>query len=929
MVRKIGMLTALIFVMALMSSAAPTDSLATEDTAIAADPVANLDDEKKGDEPEVEKTKAKKLRPYAKYLKSRNKQGPKDPPKKPKYKPWKKTLKDAEAHEGLIKMWTKDEKLYFELSEDNMDKPYQAILSLSQGIGSHFLFGGLPVDNMMFDFHRYKDHVQIRRLSVRYRSGDDEALDEAIDLAYSNSVVANLAIVSEKKGNVLVEMNKYFLSDVSGMSIWMGVMFKKPVRMDAKKGYYDSIKAYPENLEIDTRLTYMPGSIVGLSLPNVPDPRYVQIGVQFSIRGLPEDPMTPRVEDDRVGYFTTTHKSFSNVKGENFFVHYANHWRLEKKDPDAAMSEPVKPIVFYVDRTVPEQYRKYIKDGVEWWQRSFEKAGFKNAIIAKMPPTEEEDPEYDPEDARYNTIRWSVSDTPYYGAIGPSQVDPRTGEIIDADILFEHSMVMRFAMAWRRYAEPRAALMELDPGLIPFWDPEKAAEPGPQDIPQLKDKMHMFCNLGKIMQENNAFMRVALLGRGLVGGGVEFPEEFVGEALAWVTAHEVGHTLGLRHNFKSSSSTPYEKLNDKASIEEIGMTGSVMDYPTPNIAVDPADQGYYYSPNVGTYDDWAVSWGYTPEADKIADIAKQASEKKHRYGTDEDTYPSGALDPNCATSDLSDQPLKWAQDRIAVADDLLHNGGLEERVVNDGDSYAGLRSAVVTVMMQRYIANLRSVKYIGGQYTSRPHAGENDELPLKPTTVSEQRDALDFLVKNAFNCESYGLTSTVLNKMQDDKRWSWQNNPFQAGRRFDFPLSQYVAAIQNGLITNLMNPMLQARVIEATYKTDKPFKLSEVYNGLTGAIWGGSQSVASGEYAGMERNLQRIYLGKLTKQVTTPYPGTPHDAIALSRLHLTRIKGHASRALQRSGLDDETNAHLMESIARIDRALDASRFTGF
>ncbi len=280
---------------------------------------------------------------------------------------------------------------------------------------------------------------------------------------------------NEKDKAVLVQMNKFFLSDISDVGFFLQLVLRKPVRMDPKKGVFRKIKSYPNNIEIDALLTYSPADRRGLNLPSVPDSRYIEIGVHYSLHTLPEEPMKPRLADDRVGYFLTPHKDFTRDEKESFFVHYVNRWRLEKQDPSADLSEPVEPIVYYVDSTVPMKYRKYVREGIEMWQRAFEKAGFKNAIIAKDAPTPEEDPEYDPEDARYNTVRWIVSDQPSFGAIGPSSVDPRTGEILDADILIEQSMIMGFRFNYRRFAGPDAISM-LDPMLQYLENPEENAE---------------------------------------------------------------------------------------------------------------------------------------------------------------------------------------------------------------------------------------------------------------------------------------------------------------------------------------------------------------------------------------------------------------------------------------------------------------------
>jgi hypothetical protein len=384
--------------------------------------------------------------------------------------------------------------------------------------------------------------------------------------------------------------------------------------------------------------------------------------------------------------------------------------------------------------------------------------------------------------------------------------------------------------------------------------------------------------------------------------GGDFPIDYVGEALSFVACHEVGHTLGLRHNFSSSGSTPYNKLNDKEVIEEIGMTGSIMDYAAPNVAVNSDEQGYFYAPGVGTYDRWAIKWGYSQvsgdtseEQSKHVDpIAAESWKKEHLYGTDWDAYPGGALDPRCNIWDLSDDPIRWAGDRIKICDDLLMTGKLEERVVADGGNYVPIRTAILTLYIQKYIANWVVFKHVGGQYTSRAHKGDpGGKLPLEPVPASEQRKALNFILNNALTVDSWVLPADLLNKATDDRQSSWQNRMYQFGRRFDFPMSDWIAMIQNAMLSNLMNPMLQRRVVEVQYKTDDPFKLSDFYNALTQKIWT-NNAAPRGRNAGLQRNLQRVYLGRLIQQVVTPMSMTPQDAVALSRLHLRRIRNSAN-----------------------------------
>ncbi len=686
---------------------------------------------------------------------------------------------------------------------------------------------------------------------------------------------------------------------------------------------------------MEALLTYSPGDRRGLNLPSVPDNRFIEIGVHYSIHMLPENPMKPRLADDRIGYFLTPHKDFSRDGSENFFVHYINRWRLEKKDPHSSLSEPKQPIVFYLDTTIPHKYRKYVTQGIELWQRAFEAAGFKNAIIAKEVG---DDPDYDAEDARYNTIRWIIADEPSFGAIGPSRVDPRTGEIIDADILMEQNMLASFRKAYRRYSGPEA-FVNMDPMMRYLKDP--SLNPDIADENQLRD--HFFgsgamCDIGFGFTQNFEFMQLVLLTDGLEENGMEVPMEFVGEALVFVTAHEVGHTLGLRHNFKSSISTPYDKLNDRRVVEDIGMTGSVMDYPSPNVSRDRSKQGYYYTPSIGTYDQWAITYGYTeipgdksPEHEQwsLKSVVNRANEKRHHYGTDYDTYPAGALEPLSMIWDLGDDPLAWAEERMGVCRDILNNGNLEKRVVGDGESYAPLRNAVTTLFIQEYRAAARALKYVGGQYTARPHLGDNSgQVPLVPQTAAEQREALQFIIKNAFAKDAFAVSPEILNKLQDDKMQNWQNRMYTYGRRFDFPLNGWVGGLQNALVTQLLHPMRLQRMADVEYKVEEPYRVAEMFRTLTSEIWTGN-IVPAGKTAIMQRNLQRIYLDHLISMTVTPAPGTPWEAIALARLQLTRLQSGINTAQQRSGLSDEANAHLLESQARITRALDAKLDSSF
>jgi hypothetical protein len=604
-------------------------------------------------------------------------------------------------------------------------------------------------------------------------------------------------------------------------------------------------------------------------------------------------------------------------------VRYVHRWRLEKKDPNAAVSEVVKPIVFYLDRTIPVEYRPFVRKGIENWQKAFEAAGLRNAIVAKEAP---DDPNWDPEDVRYSTIRWITSNEPAFGAIGPSRVDPRTGEILDADILFEASFIQNFRNGYRRFSGPEAIGAQVMPQATQwpaFMNPD------------------LRCDAQTGMVDGGGLLHVGLLMDGLMPSGGPVPIDYVGKAITWSVMHEVGHSLGLRHNFRSSTSTPFAKLNDAAWTGEHGLISSVMDYPSPNISADRSKQGEYYSSTAGDCDVWNIRYGYTPTGAKdpesdyaiIRKVADESTEPGHEFSTDEDTYPADALDPRTNIWDLGDDPLAFAKDRTAYLASLWKNPRFEERIVGPDGEYPVLRRAMDTVLGQYAISLGLAVKYVGGQYFSRNHRGQPDAKdPLVPVPAARQREALDFLSQRAFAADAFSLPPSLLNRMAQD-RWShWGvQNGFNGPIRLDYNFNDRAFSIQNALLTALLSPNLLARLREGESHTAEPFRMSELFDRLTRSVWGevggaSPAAVKALDGPGTRRDVQRAYVDKLTALMLGNVSGAPDDARALSRLQLVRIDGRISQAMAaKAPLGDYTRAHFLETRARIKRALEASR----
>jgi hypothetical protein len=849
------------------------------------------------------------------------------------YQDWKKVTKDATKKSGFLTLYQKRENLYLELRPDQMNTPVLGIFSMAQGIGRNGVLGGLPIGSAVIEFQRTGDRVLVVQKNTRFVAPAGSAIEKAKDLSISNSVLASLKVesVHDSTKAVLVDFAPLLVSDALDLAEGLRQSFSnKTFRFDKDRSALTSVKVFPENDELEAQLTFSPNDRQGLDINSIPDDRYLSVTVHYSFSKLPEKPMAPRLADDRTGYFLTVAKDFSRDTKEHFFVRYVNRWRLEKKDPNAAVSEPVKPIVFYIDHTIPEKYRASVRKGIEAWQPAFESAGFKNAIVAKDAPA---DPDWDAEDIRYSTIRWITSSQPSFGAIGPSRVDPRTGEILDADICFEASIVQRRWRLYRNMVGPGGPagfqlpwLVEQEPGFFGGQHCELAA--------------------GASVGASMAWLG-ALVNEGPAPEGPEW-ERFVDEMLVHTTLHEVGHTLGLRHNFRSSTATPSDRLHDTAWTRQNGMTASVMDYATPNIARDRGAQGDYYGSVPGTADHWMIRYGYTPSgaadvdgdlafARKIADESEKAG---HEYSTDEDTYGPFALDPRTNIWDLGNDALAFGKDRAAFITSLWRNDKLEERLLAASENeYPVLRRAVDGTLEQYGIALGMAVKYVGGQYQSRSHRGQPDQKDaLRPVPAAKQREALDFLAERAFAHDAFKVSPALLNRLAPD-RWShWgAGDQFSigTGARLDYDLNDKTLSIQNALLDALMNPMLLGRLREAESRSADAFRLAEHLDRMTRMLWGevGGGAASAAAFKALEgpstrRDVQRGYVNRLANMVAAPPAILADDARALARLQLSRIDARAARVLAgEAPLGDYTRAHLMETRARIKRALEASRET--
>jgi hypothetical protein len=857
-------------------------------------------------------------------------------------RPYAEVVKGSEVGTGVFTIYFKHDSIYLALTPRQLDRDYLLVTQISQGIGELGLDGGTSLRSDLVRFHREGDRIELWAVNPHVAAAPGTPMARTVAYSFGNSVVQSFPIVANRDtSEFLVNVAPFFLSDWADVATVFQTALQQrkltgTVALDDKRSSLQFLHLFGSNLEAEVRLTFQTPRNLGLE--TVPDYRAIPLGIHYSLRELPAQPMRPRLADDRVGYFVSALKDFSRDTAESYFVRYVNRWRLEKRNPGAVVSEPVQPITYYIDRTVPVEWRPYVRAGILEWNRAFEEAGFRDAIHVLDAP---DDSAWSAADARYSTVRWTATNGTVY-AIGPTNVDPRTGEILNADILISAAWIQRWSGQSDRYVAPLATV-----GAV--LQADSLAVGG--------DAAAHLCRYGEQMGQSGSLVNALLVARGEIAAGGEPTRAYIGQALKALVMHEVGHTLGLRHNFRGSAGATAGQLANKAWTSTHGVGVSVMDYNPPALAADPARQGDYYAPTIGSYDRWAIAYGYAEvtslatrsaakgagpdvaawspdvEVNGLRAIASQAADPAHLYGTDEDAGFGGlGLDPTVSRYDQTDDPLGWARGRVGLINGLFDS--LETRVVAPGQDYGRLRSAFTDLLNDRWYALLVTTKYLGGATTSRDHRGDPGARPaVTNVPAAQQRAALAFLAEAGFGEGAYRFPPALLSHLASNHWMHWGAAPGSDGRP-DFPLHDWAMVQQGSLLAQLLDPAVLARIRDAELRAqpgEATVGLPELYASLTGAIW---SEVGAGKRVGVarprnvssvRRDLQRLYLNLLIQTAVTPPAGMPEDARALARATLAGLGADLDRALAipRPDLDAYTRAHLTDTRDRIARALDA------
>lgn len=865
------------------------------------------------------------------------------------FKEWAEAIKDTRAIEGLFTFHLKrDNTLYMELQAGQIGQDFGMVIHLSRGIPEFGLNDGLPTltwDTQLMRFERSGDMVYLVHRNPRFTADASSPIRASLEENVGHSIVGAFKIQSihKEKKSLLVDVTGFFVSDYANTATWLKMVYNnKPVVFDKEKSHIGTVQGFPKNVELDAELTFQASEPPNFEVTYVSDYRSIPVGIRYSLFALPETPMQPRYGDDRVGHFLTAVWDFSRDREHDPYLRYVNRWRLEKKDPAAEVSEPVQPIVFYIDRTVPKEYRMYVKEGIEAWNVAFEQAGFKNAIEVREAP--ENDSTWSAEDIRYSTVRWTTD--PGAWAIGPSQVDPRTGEILNADILV--------SSGFTRYRVDEYADIVAPDGMNRWFN-------GSQELLQRlpREWAQRLCLAGMGRMHQLRFQHIMLAGLGIIEGGKPIPEAYLGDAIRDLVMHEVGHTLGLRHNFKASSGIPVDRLQDKEFTGRHGTSLSVMDYAPVNIALDPSLQGHHYNVRVGTYDVWAIEYAYTPIYEQTSDgplartgtlvttpeaesvglkkIAGLVAEPLHTYGTDEDNWLGAyAVDPLTNAWELGSDPLTFARDRTSLVARV--QPVLEQRLIAEGEGYQRLRGAFLTLLSERYSSLLPTIKMVGGLYTARDHKLDKGErVPFTPVPAARQRETVALLVEKAFAEDAFRFDPALLNRLAPNRYSHWGTG--YEVMPLDFPIHEYVSAVQGGLLELLLHPARLERMIDNGVRVpagEEHYTPGELFQTLTAAIWSelGTGQTRVQTIHSFRRNLQRSYTDQLIRlllnapgwmrnESTGPVPiEPPEHARSLVRLELVELSQRIDQSIANAP-DRDTRAHLIETKTRIDRALSA------
>jgi len=770
------------------------------------------------------------------------------------------------------------------------------------GPTSLFLNQNMIRATWVFKIQKAFDKLEFSQVNTNFYYDKNNAVSKAANVDVTGAIFYSDKVAAEDTAGYLISGDGLFLSEkldpirpLLPPTLPPGTVFSLGT-LNPAKSKYDKVRSFPNNTDVIVDLAYDNPTPYNGGGKDITDARYNRIKFQHSFLEMPKNDFRPRRDDPRIGYFMQEVDNLTSIKVADY-RDMINRWNLVKKDPNAALSEPVQPIVWWIENTTPVEYRQTIMEAGLKWNEAFEKAGFKNAVVMKIMP---DDADWDPADIRYNVIRWVSSPYPSYGAIGPSFVNPETGEIIGADITVE----------W--FSGSAIPIQEeLFTGYPAIGEMQTEKDPTKLFLSAADQKHWMSCNLA---QELKSQFTTGLTVLDVDGASPKEISEMHKQFLYYLIMHEMGHTMVLNHNMKASQMLSPSDINNTSLTHSEGLQGSVMDYPAINVSSDRAKQGDYYTTKVGPYDTWAIEYGYKPFAPGDEDaglkkILERSGEPALAFGNDADDMRSfgNGVDPRVMINDMTSDMVGYAEDRLKLVNSLM--GKLKNKYTKNGQSYQELRSRYGNLNGQR--ANMFNAvsRYIGGVYIDRCYPEQNStNKPLTPVSAATQKKAMELLSKYLFAPNAFDADAPLFPYLQAQRRGY---NFF--GNTEDFKIENLIMAIQLNVVAYILYPVTTAR-IDNTSLYGNTYSIADVMSDLTKAIFDADKNGAVNLY---RQNLQTEFVkGAANIANSTAGYDNPTKAAALNTLK--KIKTLLAIAVSPN---EQTKAHRIQLNFLIDKAL--------
>ena len=815
---------------------------------------------------------------------------------KPKVEP----KKNKNSYENLIQSsilksglfdyyWDKDKvKCYIVINRNQLDKTF--LLNLTRNTGDAYRYhGSAMMYEFPFSFRKVGSNIQMIAENVKFRADKDSVIFKAIANNITESIfsTAKIQAISSSDSLILIDASQLFIFDFPKVSN------RGKYILDKKNSYFEKINSFEFNSELDMVFHYKgKKSDYVFTLPNSSSMLHKY---HLSISELPTNNYKPRLLDDRVGHFDIIYQDYSNMLSESPYVRYITRWNLEKKNPKAKFSEPKEPIVFWIENTVPHKFRKAFRDGILAWNKSFEKIGFKNAIVAKQMP---DDAEWDPADVRYNTVRWMIQ--PGVGiAVGPSRANPLTGEIYDADVRVSSDWVRHYYNEYTSQVNP-------------------ILNPNPVAIYDSLNHSHN-CNYSFEKQNQMSFLWDYMTAKDIIKGTQKELDKFVYEGIVDLILHEVGHTLGLRHNFKASSMLSASELSDSDLVSKYNITASVMDYTPANI-LDKGNNFFLTDP--GPYDDWAIEYAYSTcdkyrnEEECLKDIiSKSIDNPVLAYGTDED---ADECDPLISRYDMSSDPIEYYEIYLNMINEYWEIL-LEDSMV-DGKSYNYVKNKFQQGLYEYFRASRHIYKFIGGIYYSRHHIGDIDKDPFIVVDAKDQRRAINFLDKYILSSDFFMFPPELLNKLAPTRLDDFEGTLWYMDQ-LDYPIHKTIKNLQTRTLNNIYRLDVISRIHnnELRFNSDQEiFTLFEMFDSMNNIIWielKNQDSVNS-----FRRELQNHHIDLMINMFKNKK--YPIDAQNLALESIQTVYSTIENQNIEEVYDNYTKLHLLNMKSKIKLALD-------